>query len=94
MPQTINEETLAKVARLARVSLTRDELLSMTVDIEKIIAYFEQIRKLNLDNVEPMTHAIAMTLNTRADQVNPTRCATQHLPYQKHNHFYVPAVLE
>ncbi len=94
MTSIITEQVLAKVARLARIGLTRDELLSMTVDIEKIISYFEQLRKLNLDAVEPMTHAVEITLIPRPDQITPTKCASQLMPYQKHNHFYVPAVIE
>jgi aspartyl-tRNA(Asn)/glutamyl-tRNA(Gln) amidotransferase subunit C len=94
MTGMINESVLTKVARLARLGLTPDEVVAMTTDIEKIIEYFEQIRNLDLADVEPMTHAVAITLQSRPDQINPTQCPTALLPYQKHHHFYVPAVLE
>lgn len=93
MSHTINKTVLAEVAKLARLGLSHEELLTMTTDIEKIIAYFEQIRKLNLENVEPMTHAVSITLQPRPDQIQPTQDITKYLPYQKHHHFYVPVVL-
>jgi aspartyl-tRNA(Asn)/glutamyl-tRNA(Gln) amidotransferase subunit C len=90
----ITQSELEKVAKLARVGLTQEESSSLTSDMEKIISYFEQLKKLNLQKVLPMTHAVSIVLEPRPDQLVITKNTTALMPYQKHNHFCVPVVLE
>ncbi|MEO0074859.1 MAG: Asp-tRNA(Asn)/Glu-tRNA(Gln) amidotransferase subunit GatC [candidate division WOR-3 bacterium] len=94
MAEPITEAVLRKVARLARLGLSESELASITKDIEKIIAYFEQIQKLNTENIKPMTHAVAIQLELRSDTIEQFPNLIAKLPYQKHQHIYVPIVLE
>ncbi|MBS4016485.1 MAG: Asp-tRNA(Asn)/Glu-tRNA(Gln) amidotransferase subunit GatC [Candidatus Latescibacteria bacterium] len=94
MSTKISASELTKVAKLARLGLTQSEAVSLTNDIEKIVEYFEMIKNLDLQKVEPMTHAVAISLPLRPDLLKAVKCATEMLPYQKHHHFYVPPVLE
>jgi aspartyl-tRNA(Asn)/glutamyl-tRNA(Gln) amidotransferase subunit C len=90
----ITQSVLEKVAKLSRLGITPDEVVSMTAEIEKIIEYFEQVRNVNLENVQPMTHAVAINLQPRPDVIKSTKCITEQMPYIKRNYFFVPAVLE
>ena len=52
----ITPEAVAKVARLARLSLTDDELRTTTEQLGDMLDHFADIDALDLDGVEPMTH--------------------------------------
>lgn len=90
----ITPEVLSKVARLAKLGLSSDELFDLSQDIEKIIQYFHQLKGLNLSKVEPMTHAVEMNLRLRDDEPRITPEVCKYLPYIKTNYFSVPIILE
>jgi aspartyl-tRNA(Asn)/glutamyl-tRNA(Gln) amidotransferase subunit C len=50
-------ETVDRVARLARLSLTDDERNTFARQLDQILAYAESIQALDTDGVEPMSHA-------------------------------------
>jgi len=90
----ITQSDLEKVAKLAKLGLTADESNQLTIEIEKIIGYFQQIKQLNLENVPPMTHAVAIVLPLRFDEIRASRCIFDYMPHKKFNYFFVPAFLE
>jgi aspartyl/glutamyl-tRNA(Asn/Gln) amidotransferase C subunit len=89
----ITKTDLEKVAKLARLGISSEESTEMANEFEKIIKYFEQIRNLDLKNILPMTHAVNIILEPRADIIRSTKCATDFMPYLKYNYFSVPPVL-
>lgn len=52
----ITPEAVAKVAKLARLSLSDDELQQATLELSDMLDHFADIDALDLDGVEPMTH--------------------------------------
>ena len=52
----ISAEAVAKVAKLARLSLTPDELERASGELSDMLEHFADIDALDLDGVEPMTH--------------------------------------
>ena len=52
----ITPEAVAKVAKLARLSLSDDELDQATHQLSDMLDHFADIDALDLDGVEPMTH--------------------------------------
>jgi aspartyl-tRNA(Asn)/glutamyl-tRNA(Gln) amidotransferase subunit C len=52
----LTPEDVAKVARLARLSLTDDEIARATAQLGDVLDHFADIDALDLDGVEPMTH--------------------------------------
>jgi aspartyl-tRNA(Asn)/glutamyl-tRNA(Gln) amidotransferase subunit C len=52
----ITPEAVAKVAKLARLSLSDDELRQATHQLSDMLDHFADIDALDLDGVEPMTH--------------------------------------
>jgi len=90
----INQSDLDKVAKLAKIGLTAEESTKLTNEVEKIIRYFQAIKELDLEDVSPMTHAVAIVLPLRYDEIRSSKCLIDYLPYKKFNHIFVPAVLE
>ena len=56
MSDRITPEAVAKVAKLARLSLDADELRRATDQLSDVLDHFADIDALDLDDVEPMTH--------------------------------------
>lgn len=50
----IDQKALEKVAKLARLKLTEDEFKVYPAQFSAILKYFEQISKVNTQNVEPL----------------------------------------
>ena len=63
----ITPEAVAKVAKLARLSLSDDELLQATHQLSDMLDHFADIDALDLDGVEPMTHPTPIANVMRED---------------------------
>ena len=61
----INNETIDRLAELAKLEFSETEKESLKKDMSSIISYFEKLNEVNTDNVEPL---IFMT-----DEVNRLR---------------------
>ncbi len=72
MSDRISVDEVAKVARLARLALTDDELARATVQLGDIVDHFADIDELDLDGVEPMTQPFPLTNVLRDDVVAPS----------------------
>jgi aspartyl-tRNA(Asn)/glutamyl-tRNA(Gln) amidotransferase subunit C len=67
----ISAAEVAKVARLARLALTEEELALATVQLGDIVDHFADIDELDLDGVEPMTQPFPLTNVLRDDVAAP-----------------------
>jgi len=50
----IDKKILEKTAELARIELSAKEEPKLLKDLENILDYFEELKEVNVDNVEPM----------------------------------------
>lgn len=62
-------EDIKSLARLAHLSLTSEEIRLMQKDLNEVVGYIESLEKVNIDGVEPMTHAVPVDLPLRKDEV-------------------------
>jgi aspartyl-tRNA(Asn)/glutamyl-tRNA(Gln) amidotransferase subunit C len=63
----ITPEVVAKVATLARLALSDDELRQAAHHLGDMLDHFADIDALDLDGVEPMTHPTPITNVMRED---------------------------
>lgn len=56
---SLPNEDVRHVARLARLSITDDEVALIAPQLNAILGYAEQIAKVAADDVEPMIHPFA-----------------------------------
>lgn len=68
----ITTDDVVHVARLSRLDLTDDELVTMTAQLADVLAHFADIDELALGDVEPMTQPFALTNVMRDDVVTPS----------------------
>jgi len=55
---SIDKNTVKKVARLARIRISDDEVDVLSGELSKILAMIEQLNEVKTDGVEPMTSVI------------------------------------
>jgi aspartyl-tRNA(Asn)/glutamyl-tRNA(Gln) amidotransferase subunit C len=67
----LSESEVRHVALLARLALTDDQVETLRGELNSILGHIDTIRQLDLDGVTPMTHAIPVVNETRADVVRP-----------------------
>jgi aspartyl-tRNA(Asn)/glutamyl-tRNA(Gln) amidotransferase subunit C len=97
MTARLTREDVARVAELARLELTPDELDHFTRQLRQIVEYVAQLQGVPTDGVEPLAHAVELTNVFRDDE--PAPClpvdeALANAPKRRDNYFGVPAVLE
>jgi aspartyl-tRNA(Asn)/glutamyl-tRNA(Gln) amidotransferase subunit C len=71
MSATLGREDVAHVARLARLSLTDEELDRFTPQLAKVIGHAEDIAALDLDGVAPTAHPVPLSNVLRPDEPRP-----------------------
>jgi len=92
--------TLAEVehvARLARLALDADEKERMRSQLDAILGYIEQLRRVNTDGVEPTTHVLPLVNVLRDDEVRPSypvEAMLANAPDAQDGQFRVPRILE
>jgi aspartyl-tRNA(Asn)/glutamyl-tRNA(Gln) amidotransferase subunit C len=92
----IDREQVRKVANLARLELTSEEEELFTVQLGRILDYFEQLSELDITGVAPTTRAIDVSNVTRADNLQPypdREAILQSAPEQEGDYFKVPKIL-
>ena len=94
MPQKINIE---QIAQLARLNLNAREKDKLSRDLESILTYVDQLQELNTQNIPPTSHVLPLANVYREDQVarSSVRDAVlEHAPKREGNFFKVPKVIE
>jgi aspartyl-tRNA(Asn)/glutamyl-tRNA(Gln) amidotransferase subunit C len=92
----ITPEAVAKVAKLARLSLDDDELRQASHELSDMLDHFADIDALDLDGVEPMTHPTPIANVMRDDVEQPGLDRDEVLaaaPAAENGRFRVPPIV-
>lgn len=93
----INEETVRKIAHLARVKVTQEEAKALEGELSAILTWVGELDEVDTDDVEPMTSAVETAMKMREDEVTDGGYAqrvTKNAPMSEDNFFVVPKVVE
>ena len=93
----VDEATVRKIARLARIKVTDEEATALEKELSGILDWVKQLDEVDTKDVEPMTRVVAMTLKKRADAVSDGDKADDILanaPAREGPFFVVPKVVE
>jgi aspartyl-tRNA(Asn)/glutamyl-tRNA(Gln) amidotransferase subunit C len=66
---SLDKETVARIARLARLKVPDEELAPLAGELSGILAWIEQLNEVDTANVEPMSSVVDVTLPVREDKV-------------------------
>jgi len=87
---------IARVAHLARIALTAEELEAYGAQLEVILEHAERVQALPTEGVEPTSHPLAMVNGFRADEVGDCLDPESFLseaPESEDGQFRVPRIL-
>lgn len=93
----INREVVEHVAHLGRLELGPEEIDQYTEQLDRILAYMDQLNSLDTEGIEPTTHAIPLVNVFRQDRVDNNFLveeAVGNAPERKGSFFKVPPVIE
>ena len=94
---TLTTDDVAKVAVLARLRLSPEELAVFTGQLNSIVDFVAQLQEPDTNGVEPLAHGVEVRNVFRDDVVGPSlprEKALVNAPKRNHEGFLVPAVLE
>lgn len=94
---SVDQKTVRRIARLARIAVTEGEVEHLQGEINAILTFVEQLEEVNVDGVEPMTSVIPMVMKKRQDIVNDGGIAESivaNAPMTEDHFFMVPKVVE
>ena len=94
---SVDQNTVRRIARLARIAVTDDEVPHLQGELNAILTFVEQLNEVNVEGVEPMTSVTPMTMKKRQDGVTDGGNADQivrNAPATEDNFFLVPKVVE
>lgn len=93
----VDEATVRRIARLARIKITDTEAKSLDKELNGILAWVEQLGEVDTSDVEPMTRVVAQDLKKRHDEVTDGEIAAdivRNAPMSSDQFFVVPKVVE
>lgn len=93
----IDQATVRKVANLARIRVTDEQVANLEGELNLILKFVDQLSEVNTDGVAPLTSAVEMTQPLRADVINDGGYADQivkNAPATDDGFFLVPKVIE
>ena len=94
---SIDTETAARVARLARIRVDDDALPGLAQEFNRILGFIDALAEVDVDGVAPMVSVTPMRLKRRADEVTDggqTDKVLSNAPDAREGFFAVPKVVE
>ena len=94
----ISSDDVNKIAHLARLQITADDIPEYSSSLSTIFDFVEQMEQADTDSVVPMAHPLDMTQRLRDDQVTESTDQREQLlqnaPATEDGLFLVPRVIE
>lgn len=93
----ITKEDVLKIADIAHLNLTEDEVQVFTEDLEKMVAFADQLNEIDMTDAETKIEEATLFNVLRKDQVKPSMTKEELLanaPQEKNGCFFVPQIVE
>ena len=94
---SINKEEIKKIAHLARINVSQEEVEQVQKKLVGILALIDKMQEVDTDSIEPMSHALNITQPLREDKVTEKDIRDKSLslaPHSEQSLFIVPQVIE
>ncbi len=90
-------DDIKKVAKLARIEFSEDELQQFTTQLDSIIGYIEKMNELDTGAISPTSHVVDVKNVMREDEVReslPREESIKNAPLAEEGFFKVPKIIE
>ncbi len=93
----IDNETVKKVAKLAKIKISETEEIKLIVELNNILGWVDELKKVNTDKTEPMLSVFNESMVMREDKAISeisNDSVLKNAPETKSGFFVVPKVVE
>ena len=94
---SVDADTVRRIAHLARIAVSEDEVEHLKGELNAILAFVEQLSEVDVEGVEPMTSVTPMAMKKRSDVVTDGGIPDdiiKNAPAARDGFFVVPKVVE
>ena len=94
---SVDQATVKRVARLARIKVPDGDLPRLAGELNSILGWIEQLNEVDVSKVEPMTSVVTMKMKMRSDEVTDGHYPQKiiaNAPAQEDAFVMVPKVVE
>jgi aspartyl-tRNA(Asn)/glutamyl-tRNA(Gln) amidotransferase subunit C len=94
---SVDSATVKRVARLARLKVSDEDVPRLAGELNAILAFVEQLNEVDVSNVEPLTSVVSQAMKMRDDVVTDggyAKDVTRNAPASEDDFFMVPKVVE
>ena len=93
---SIDNSVVKKIANLSKINLSDKELENFKLELNKILDWVDDLKKVDTKMVEPMLSVFNENMKMRDDKVELTNTdeILSNAPDKKENFFVVPKVIE
>ncbi len=98
---SLDEATVRKVAKLARIAMSDEEITPLIGELNGIIDWIEQLQEVDIEGVEAMTSSVDVALPMRPDTLTHDETGggkpdqiVANAPKTEDHFFVVPKVVE
>ena len=94
---TIDNETVKKVAKLAKIRITLADEEKLIYELNNILKWVDELKQINTDNVEPMLSVFNESMFLREDKSSDSfsnKLILKNAPKDREGFFIVPKVVE
>ena len=94
----IDEKITLKIASLAKIELTDQEIKEYSKDLTNILKWMEELKEVDVSNVQPVTSVTKNELYEREDNAYTNKVEQEKIlsnaPEKVGSYFTVPKVIE
>ena len=94
----IDEKITLKIASLAKLELTEQEIKEYSKDLTNILKWMEELKEVDVSNVQPVTSVTKNELYEREDKIYKNKVEQEKIllnaPEKVGDYFTVPKVIE
>ena len=93
----VDDNTVRRIARLARIRITPDEVQMLQGELSGILDWVKQLDEVDTANVEAMTRVVPIDLKMRRDEITDGEMAAAVLgnaPATEDGFYVVPKIVE
>ena len=94
---SVDHATVRRIARLARIAVTDEDVPHLAGELNAILSFVERLNEVNVEGVEPMTSVTPMTMKKRQDAIADggyPEAIVKNAPETEDHFFLVPKVVE
>ena len=93
----VDRKEVEYVAMLARIELSEDEKARYSEQLSTILDFFDRLKEVDTENVQPTSHVLDLVNAYRPDEVRPSlgvEAVLQNAPDRANRFFRVPKILD